>query len=404
VQLSKPHISGRGTRQAWIFIFSCLCVAVASLAALEYSTIPYLWIFLSCSAALFAQAAIGTRSRALYVNLGFVFIPLAAFEYYLWESGIGAFVAHRVDEGTLEQIFMPDNLLGWAPKRGVAARQKRSFEGEVLYDVTYTIQPNGLRTSSPSEHRSDLSQECILFFGGSFMFGQGLEDSETLPFLINVASENHYSTYNFGVMGYGAHQMLSALQHDTVKNIVGCDPSRITHVFYQGIPDHVRRSAGRPWWSRRGPRYIMTDDDSVELVGRFEDIVGDESWWELIRTQIGRSRIYNAIYNSKYLSNYASSSIELYVGIVQQARELVRSSYPKSEFHVLWWDSDDIENSMIIGGLKQRGIDVRLMSEILPHYQPGDLNTIYHLHERDNHPNALANELIARYLLREVLP
>ncbi len=363
-----------------------------------------MWIFLSCSAALFAQAAVGPAWRALWVNLAFAFIALAAFEYYLWESGSDAFVARRVDEGTFADDLVPDDALGWAPKPGIAMSHKRSFDGELLYDVTYTIGPNGLRISSPPEHGGDASQECILFFGGSFTFGQGLEDEETMPYLIDVELNHHYRTYNFGVLGYGAHQMLSAIQHDIVKDVVECDPSRVTHVVYQGIPDHVLRSAGPLSWSKRGPRYITDDDGGVELDGRFEDIAGHKSWWKFIETQIDKSRIYRASQFNKYVPTYDLSAIELHRRILLDARDLMRSYYPRSEFHVLWWDRDDIDNRSIIDGLKQSGIDVHLISEILPHYQPGGLNTIYHLHERDNHPNALANELIARYLLREILP
>jgi hypothetical protein len=96
--------------------------------------------------------------------------------------------------------------------------------------------------------------------------------------------------------------------------------------------------------------------------------------------------------------------IELYVGILQRAQEMARDDYPMSEFHVLWWDEDNPDNRLVIDGLRKRGIDIRLMSEILPNYDVEDINLVYRLHQRDLHPNALANELIARYTLREILP
>ena len=43
------------------------------------------------------------------------------------------------------------------------------------------------------------------------------------------------------------------------------------------------------------------------------------------------------------------------------------------------------------------------MSDILPNYRADDLNDEYRIHVRDPHPNALANELIAQYVIREVL-
>jgi hypothetical protein len=238
------------------------------------------------------------------------------------------------------------------------------------------------------------------------MFGQGLDDQDTLPFLINVASGSHYRTYNFGVMGYGAHQMLSAIQHDLVKDVVECDPQHVTHVIYQGITDHVRRSAGPTSWSPRGPRYVLDGHGRVELDGRYENMTvpKKDTWWQLITKQVRKSQIYQASYGQRHARKYEMNDIELYVGILQRAQEMVRDDYPMSEFHVLWWDEDNPDNRLVIDGLRKRGIDIRLMSEILPNYDVEDINLVYRLHERDLHPNALANELIARYTLREILP
>ena len=80
------------------------------------------------------------------------------------------------------------------------------------------------------------------------------------------------------------------------------------------------------------------------------------------------------------------------------------ADYPEAEFHVLWWDEDDVDNKAISDDLRRRGITVHLMSDILPNYRADDLNEIYRLHEWDPHPNALANELIARYVVERILP
>ena len=43
------------------------------------------------------------------------------------------------------------------------------------------------------------------------------------------------------------------------------------------------------------------------------------------------------------------------------------------------------------------------MSDILPNYRADDLNEQYRIHVRDPHPNALANKLIAQYVIREIM-
>ena len=388
-------------------IFASTCAVAISLLALKYFPIPYLWIFGTWATALFVTAAFDRRRRALWFNVACIAVGLAIFEYYLW-SGPQGFAARRVYAGNFgERLFLPHGTLGWAPQPGTVANQKLSFEGQLIYDATYTIGPNGLRiSSSPAEGRNS-SPECILFFGDSFTFGQGVEDHETLPFQVSAKVPDRYRTYNFGVMGYGPHQMLSALQHGLVDDAVQCDRAQVSQVFYQGITDHVGRSAGLVWWNkRRAPRYLLTPDGAVSLEGSFED--GDDFGKgkflnQMFWTLITKSMLYRSIIQDRYTKRYSREDIDLYLAIIAEAQRVVRADFPHAEFHVLWWDEDDINNEAIKGGLKEKGINVHLMSDILPNYKVDALNLAYRLHERDAHPNALANELIAKYVVSQIL-
>jgi hypothetical protein len=389
-------------------IFASTCAVAISLLALKYFPIPYLWIFGTWATALFVAAAFDRRRQALWFNVACIAVGLAIFEYYLWTSGLQGFAGRRVYEGNFrERLFHPHGTLGWAPQPGTVANERLSFEGQLIYDATYTIGPNGLRISSPSADDHNSSSQCILFFGDSFTFGEGVEDHETLPFQVSAKALDRYRTYNFGVMGYGPHQMLSALQHGLVDDAVQCDRAQISHVFYQGITDHVGRSAGLVWWNkRRGPRYVLTPDGAVRLEGNFEDdddFRKDKSLNQMFWTQIAKSMLYRSIIQGKYIHRYSRENIDLYSAIIAEAQRVVRADFPHAEFHVLWWDEDDIDNEAIKGGLKEKGINVHLMSDILPNYEADAPNAAYRLHERDAHPNALANELVAQYVVRQIL-
>ena len=95
--------------------------------------------------------------------------------------------------------------------------------------------------------------------------------------------------------------------------------------------------------------------------------------------------------------------LNLYLEIVYEARRSALDDYSGAEFHVLLWDEDNADNRAIREGLRQRGITVHLMSDILPSYRADDLNEEYRIHVRDAHPNARANKLIARYAVGEIL-
>lgn len=379
--------------------------AAVSLLALKYFTIPYLWVFLAGATALFVTAAMDRRRRPLWFNVACLGVGLAIFEYYVWSSGPRGFEARRVEAGNYDEFLVDHRQLGWAIQPDSLVTQKLSFEGELLYDAAYTIGPDGLRISSPSTNDDKPSTACALFFGGSFTFGQGLADHEALPFRVHEKSAQRYRTYNFGFPGYGAHQMLSALQHGLVRDTVQCDPTRVSHVFYQGITDHISRSAGRLWWWERGPKYVLTDNGGVRLDGRFEDNddFQDRSLVQILGAQIYKSMIYHKIVQGRYVSKYGRGLIDLYLEIIDEARRVALADYPAADFHVLLWDEDNADNRAIREGLRQRGINLHLMSHILPNYRADDLNQQYRIHVRDPHPNALANKLIAQYLIREIM-
>jgi len=273
----------------------------------------------------------------------------------------------------------------------------------VVLDATYTIGPNGLRISSPAADSDEPAQECILFFGDSFTFGQGLADHEALPYRVGQKLPQSYRTYNFGVNGYGPHQMLSALQDGRVEDAVECDPTEVSHVFYQGITDHVSRSAGLMSWQARGPRYVLTEDGSVVLDGRLEDKGDYRSLYQWVLSQIFKSMILKRVVEGKYIHKYNSEHIELYTDIVDESRRTVRSLFPAAEFQILWWDENYLDNRTVRNEFKARDLTVHLMSDILPNYRGDEVNQQYRLHERDMHPNATAVELIAQYVVGEIL-
>jgi hypothetical protein len=385
-------------------ILAWICAVAVSLLSLKYFTISCLWIFLVGALAFFVTAATDEHRRALWFNLACLSVGLGAFEYYLWTSSIRAYAAGRVAAGNAaERLYAPHDQLGWAPQPGTVVTEKLSFEGKVVFDATYTIGPNGLRISSPAEDRHDPAQECVLFFGDSFTFGQGLADHETLPYRVDQKLPQRYRTYNFGVNGYGPHQMLSALHHGRVEDAVECDPTEVSHAFYQGITDHVSRSAGLMWWEARGPRYGLTQDGGVTLDGRLDDKGDYRSPYQWIISQVFKSMILVSALQGKYVHKYSPEDVDLYVSILNESRRAVRSHFPAAEFHILWWDEDNLDNQTIRNEFKERNITVHLMSDILPNYGADDVNQQYRLHERDMHPNAVAVELIAQYVLRKIL-
>jgi hypothetical protein len=87
---------------------------------------------------------------------------------------------------------------GYRSTPGVHSSRKLTLDGEVIYDVTYTIGDDGYRMSRTSE------PFMANVYGGSFTFGEGLNDNETLV-------HYHWVDHGFNAKSVGIHIAYGAL-------------------------------------------------------------------------------------------------------------------------------------------------------------------------------------------------
>jgi hypothetical protein len=278
----------------------------------------------------------------------------------------------------------------------------------LLYEVKYTIDEHGLRVTSPSINTRKAESSCVLFFGDSFTFGEGVDDAETMPYRLAVKTNQRYQAYNFGFLGYGPHQMLAQLQRGVVDGTIECTP---VMAIYQALPGHVSRAAGLEAWDQSGPRYVPAEDGLVSWEGRFDEGKPDDVRGRFrafhrnlpmeAKRYLEKSALYRALlYMHRAVTDH---DLDVFLRIVEQSRRIIESRYPGASFHVVFWDfsGENPVESKIISGLKQKGIPVHLISSILPGYR-GHENR-YKIHPADGHPNPLAHDLVADYIVKTIL-
>jgi hypothetical protein len=360
---------------ALAFVGSALCF--------DRLSVPFAGIF-GIWAAFFAIVAIqGSRSRrdAVWFNLGFAFLTLALFEVYLWK---GLEKYGRIDYAAGYHI--QDDVLGFAPRKGQVADTRKFHGDRLLYDVTYTIDEHGLRIAPP--HEEGGRSRCILFFGGSFAFGEGVNDDQTTPYLTGLKTAATLRTYNFAFHAYGPHQMLAALEQGRVEAVIDCEPE---YAFYIAIFDHVSRAVGLRSWGREGPRFVL-DGDAVVHRGRFDESVLPAA----VTARIDQSLIAQNIRERPHA--VGPEEIAVYAAVVAASRDRFESHYPGSEFHVL--QVGDVHSEMAVEtwkAVEARGIRVHRREKILP--DAGREPMKYVLSEFDSHPNPLAHSRIADYVV-----
>jgi hypothetical protein len=358
---------------------------------------PYVWMFFGWSVASLAAFFLTGRSRirSLSVAAFGVFLVLGSFEALLWLDPALGRPAGGQFEGSYTDVSMRRRahpVLGYAPIPRTQVTARKLDGGRVLYDVVYSVGANGLRTAPVAKQEPE---GALLFFGGSFTYGEGVGDEETLPYQADVATDGRFEIYNFGFHGYGPHQMLAALESGLVEEIVQSSP---VLAVYQLIPSHVRRSAGLVGWGKGGPRYGL-DDGRPQLRGRIDrESVPGSSPFRWLRPQLQMSSLGQRLVEQRATRN---ADVELLVAIVARARDLFESRFPGARFHVIAWDHGDAGTRGLLDALSSRGLRLHRVADAVPDIAKRPRR--YHI-PLDTHPNARAHRALASYVVNALLP
>ena len=280
------------------------------------------------------------------------------------------------------------------PARNTRNRVRRVCNNETVYDVTYSIDEDGLRRSFAAA--TEPCDAAVLFFGCSMTFGEGLEDEETIPYLAGKISNR--KTYNFGFHGYGPHQMLSAIEHGVVDGAVRCRPR---YAIFQTEFSHVSRAAGKKWWGSHGPHYVLSPAGASVHDGRFDD----HKCRMILRRLFQKSAVYQRFFRE--CDPACEKDLKTYLAIILSAKEALQDKFPGLEFHVVYWGARDSHNKKhverdedLLERFQRAGITVHQIKDILPGYQqdPGQ----YAISRYDSHPNFKANQYIADYIVQHI--
>jgi hypothetical protein len=286
-----------------------------------------------------------------------------------------------------EGLFAPRPVIGWGPGHAgqFHADKTDPRTGGTIYTVNYTIDSNLLRQTQSCE-----TGPAVVFFGCSVTFGIGLNDDQTLPQAFADSLDRKVRVLNLGFGGYGPQHFLSELQFGIFDTLIGPQPRLFVFLTSAG---HAERSACRPNWVRRGPRYII-ENGQLLLKGACNE--GFSLWF---RDWLENSAAFNWLIEP-YLRRVSRDDIELYIKITLAAVNLAKAKYGVPVI-VLYFKS--VEDSYLSGTgfstedvlqrLRDGGavvIDAALNDEAAAGMTlkiPGD-----------EHPTALANRLRAAIL------
>jgi hypothetical protein len=373
-----------------VIILAGLLLGYVLRTILSFYVVVFASLFLS--AFWFAQSI--KRSGWIVHNLAFVFLALGITELY--------FQFEQTDEhASLPHLMKSQDSLGYVARPGTFRAVKTyGFGTGVVYDVHYSIDKNRMRIAPDS-----LKQHgpTVMFFGDSYTFGEGVNDDETLPNAFSIVSGMR--VLNFGLNGYGPHQMLRLLELDIPKKIESSFPHLMV---YTAITNHIQRAAGRAEWDHDGPLYEI-ENGRAQYVGPFsEHNLTCDSFSiknSVIEKLLKHSRIWQACIGS---TNHCSAPKDLntltrdrtrFLEIVKAANIIAREKY-QSRLVVILWDFR-LKDSSAKQNIKW--IEAKLLESSIPTLtlsstirEAGFENEII---KKDGHPNPRAYREVAKTLL-----
>ncbi len=263
-------------------------------------------------------------------------------------------------------------------------------EETLLYKATYTTDGDGRRITPQNPQ----AKTAILLFGCSFTFGEGLNDTQVMAWKLGEILGENYQVFNFGYSGYGPHNALAIIEH-TLPDLQKFD--RILTYFIV-IPDHIIRVAGLT--SGDGPRYELEKGTLVRR-GTFADIPPlpwEKDSWKWLQ-QSALFTFYRKPIAEKFLPyNTDAKRMELLRTILTTGAKKLHSRYAQNSSSVLTWPVGSSSLATKLAPLDDH-LPIIDMKAWLPKYNE---NSAIYTIPIDNHPNALANELMAKNLAKLV--
>ncbi len=359
---------------------------------LKFIKIPFLFIFVETFFILIyiiIKCEISRRVKIFIFNLAII-ILLLGFAEAFFSYDYFIFIRKPLCVTYSGTETVEDELRGYAGSANAKVRSKEVINGKVIYDIIYSRNKYGLRVTPHDIQPAHLNPDFknVIFFGCSFTYGDGVNDNENLPFMFEDRSQGKYEAYNFGFHGYGPQQMLRILESGMVDKIVSNKQPFIA--VYGAMVDHVSRCAFKypasSWY--KGPAYKLDRSGNIVLWDA-------KKQYCLGKRLLLKSYLFNRIYY-----RVRNNDIELFLKVISKSKKIFESKY-HGQFYVLYWDAKNNIDRMVLEKLKKEDVNIFLTSQIL------GITDIREFYEKyaiigDGHPNNLAYERIAEYLLKNI--
>jgi len=300
---------------------------------------------------------------------------------------------------TYEPYWMVnDPELGYRMRPDSAVHAVETYGDQTIFDITYHMNKDSTRVTPAGPSGSDV----YLFMGDSFVFGQGLQDDQTLAAQFARLNDFKVRTVNLSALGYAPNQLVRALEIGRLDSLVG---QPVKAVVTWIIPGHLMRVFGDGPWLGSSPRYIL-EDGKLVYTGSF-----DRHRW--LSPLAGLRHIAGqnfAFVHAIGASQREDAEGELFTALMVRLQQLAKEKFNAPLLVIYSWpdetsgphhDNSEVAQPKlvsILAGLRQRGIPLLSVDKLTNGYDVSKLLFI-----QDGHPRPFTDGLIAGELKRRLI-
>ena len=307
-------------------------------------------------------------------------------------SELLSFVQPRADGVFYYQYpteFQEDSDLGYRHSSSVTVRHIERTVDKVIFDARYSLDKFGRRFHP--EHTPDGKASFVVLSGGSYTYGTGLNDDETLSYFMNSLSSTHH-VYNYGIAASGPHMALALTESGRFKKEIPQNNGIMIHTY---IHAHIQRANGfmnELSWLKGTPCYEKSDNGRYIRNGSFETCSPFRTWALL--------KLDSLLQGTPFYRNFPSlqpEHLEKTCQLMAQMKEAFKKQYPKGQFFVFMHPliGPDIQAGSMKDCLQRKKVRYLTMMT------GPDRSKIYTI-QGDGHPNARFNREAAEVLMNQL--
>lgn len=339
----------------------------------------------------------GNRWRTGALLLSAVAVSLAflnAMAGWLGPSPLGQGVVYAPEFASWAP---PDPVLGYRLRSNATVHASATLGLEAVYIATYTIDKDGWRATPEAPAGAD----TYLFIGDSCVFGQGLNDDQTLAAQFAKANGFKVGTANLSAPGYGPNHLVRAFEAGLLDRYLD-RPVKAVVTWIK--PPDLARVTGDETWLKSSPRYAL-ENGTVRYTGTFSE----HRWRHPVEGLAYLASEQFAFIRAIGMRQRQELQADLIVALIGRLHALARERFgapliviyqwPDETSDAKDWHPDYRQQWLKAVFARVRGLGTSLVSV-------GELMDGTKLSERiivhDGHPTALVNHRIAIELKRRL--